>query len=134
VLKGLAIWVENKTTFVVGTTLFAGQRPQDKPDRCALIAENGGGDTNFWTKDMKWVMIQVVTRGEKGNYFTARDDAQEIDDVLHGAAGIEFGTSPDIFCATITGVNPPQFIGEDDARRPEFSTNYRVAVYKKNGT
>ncbi len=133
-LKSLTTWLESQTTFVIGTTLFAGERPQSAPDRCALVAENGGGDTNFWTHDMEWIMIQIVTRGAKGDYFTARDDAREIHAVLHGAAGIEFGTSPDIYCATITAVNPPQFIGEDDKRRPEFSTNYRVAVYKKNGT
>jgi hypothetical protein len=132
-IKGLADWIEANSAFVVGTTLQVAQRAQDAPDRCAVIVENAGGETNFYTHDLMWMQIQVVTRGEKGNSFNARDDAYVLFNLLHGAAGIEFGTSPDIFCATVTAVNPPQSIGEDDRRRPEFSTNYRFAIYKKNG-
>ncbi len=131
-IKQLCQWIEDNSAFLIGTTLQAGHREQDAPDRCVVVQEPSGGDTNFWQTDMEWVMVQVIARGL--TYFNARDDARAIHAILHGAAGIEFGTSPDIYVATITAMNPPQYIGQDERRRYEFSTNYRVAVYNKSGT
>jgi hypothetical protein len=130
-LKELCDWIDANSAFTLGTTLQCGHRVEGAPDRCAVVQETGGGDTNFDQVDMEWDQIQVVTRGE--TYFDARDDARAIHAILHGAAGIEFGSSPTIYRATITAVNAPQYIGQDETRRFEFSTNYRVALYNKQG-
>jgi hypothetical protein len=130
-LKELSDWIEANSTYILGTTLQCGHRPPSAPDRCAVVQETGGGDTNFDQTDMEWVQIQIVTRAE--TYFDARDDARALHDLLHGAAGVEFGTGANVFRATITAVNPPQYIGQDETRRFEFSTNYRVALYNRLG-
>jgi hypothetical protein len=132
-LKEICQWIEANSTFVLGTTLQCGHRTPSAPDRCVVVQETGGGDTNFDQPDMEWIQVQVVTRGE--TYFNARDDARTIHALLHGAAGITIGTAPatQYIIGAITAVNPPQYIGQDDTRRFEFSTNYRVALYNKSG-
>ena len=131
-IKELAQYIEDNSAFVIGTTLQVLSREQDAPDRCVVIQETAGGDTNFWQVDMEWLQIQIVARGM--TKFNARDDARAIHAILHGAAEIEFGISPTIYRATITAVAPPQYIGQDEQRRYEYSTNYRVAYYDINGT
>jgi len=73
-------------------------------------------------------MIQVISRAN--TYMTARDDAWTIFEVLHGEAGwvtnltgIDAG-APDLEAQTIEALADPQFIGQDDKDRYEFSTNY----------
>lgn len=130
-LKEISDWVEDHSAFVCGTTLQVGHREQESPDRCAVFQETAGGDTNFYQPDMEWTQLQVICRGN--SMFAARDDARAIHLLLHGAAGLEIGTSPTIyFVGAITAVSPPQYIGQDDKRRYEYSTNYRVAYYNKN--
>jgi len=132
-IKELCTWLEiQDPTFVIGTKLQVGHREQTAPDRCVVIQEPAGGSTNFYVKDMEWVQIQAIARGL--TYFDARADARAIHALLHGAAGIEFGISPIFYRASITAVSPPQYIGQDDERRYEFSTNYSVAIYNKAGS
>mgnify|MGYP006921350691 CR=1 FL=1 len=131
-IKELADYIEDNSTFVVGTTLQVGHREQGAPDRCVVIQETGGGDSNFWQHDMEWLQIQIIARGK--TYFNARDDARAVHAILNGAAGIDIGSGATIYHASITAINPPQYIGQDDTRRYEFSTNYRVAYYNKAGT
>jgi len=133
-LKELAQYIEDHSAFVIGTTLQVGHREQTAPDRCVVIQETAGGDTNFWQKDMEWLQVQVVARGK--TYFNARDDARAIHALLHGAAGLTIGLAPatEYIVGAITAVAAPQYIGQDEERRYEFSTNYRVAYYDKNGT
>jgi hypothetical protein len=132
-LKELCDWIEDNSAFVCGTTLQVGWREQEAPDRCVVIQETAGGDSNYYQPDIEWLQIQVVARGK--TYFNARDDARTIHDLLNGAAGIEIGASPTFYImGAITAVNPPQYIGQDEERRYEFSTNYRVAYYNKSGS
>jgi len=132
-LKELCDWIEDSSAFICGTTLQVGWREQEAPDRCVVIQETAGGDSNYYQPDIEWIQIQVVARGK--TYFNARDDARTIHDLLNGAAGIEIGASPTFYImGAITAVNPPQYIGQDEERRYEFSTNYRVAYYNKSGS
>lgn len=127
-LKAICQFIENKTSFVKGTTLQVGWRPSSAPDRCNLVAESGGGGTIFDLPDRVDKMIQVLSRAT--TYFDARDDAQEIYDVLHGAAGWEL---PEVVVGekyqamVIEAVSVPQYLGTDEGGgkgRHEFSTNY----------
>ena len=61
---------------------------------------------------------------------TARDDAWAIFEALHGEAGwvtnltgIDIG-APNLEAQTIEALADPQFIGQDDKNRYEFSTNF----------
>lgn len=132
-MKELCDYIAANSAFVKGTTLQCGHREQAAPDRCVTIQETGGGETNFDQPDMEWIQIQAIARGR--TYFNSRDDARTIHDLLHGAAGLTIGTAPatQYIIGAITAVNPPQYIGQDEARRYEFSTNYRVALYNKAG-
>lgn len=132
-IKSLCQYIETSIpTFAIGVKLQVAHRELTAPDRCTVVQETGGGDTNFYVHDMEWVMVQVVARAL--TYFEARADARAIHALLHGAAGIEFGISPVFYRATITAVAVPQYIGQDEERRYEFSTNYRVAIYNKAGS
>ena len=132
-VRGLSDWIESASAFICGDTLQVGHRAPDAPDRCCVIQETGGGDSNFFVKDIEWLQIQIIARGK--TYFNARDDARIIHNLLNGAAGLTVGTSPTFyFIGAITAVNPPQYIGQDEERRYEFSTNYRVAYYNKSGS
>jgi len=124
-LKAICQFIEDKTGFVKGTTLQVGWRPQDAPDRCILVAESGGGSLYFDLPDRVDKMIQVLSRAT--TYFDARDDAQEIYDALHGAAGWEL---PEVVVGKkyqamiIEAVSIPQYLGIDEKGRHEFSTNF----------
>ena len=124
-LKSICTFIQTHTSFLIGTTLQAGWRPLTAPDRCNLVAESGGGSTIFDLPDRTDKMIQVLSRAN--TYFDARDDAQEIYDALHGAAGWEL---PEVVVGKkyqamiIEAVSIPQYLGIDEKGRHEFSTNY----------
>lgn len=125
-LKAICKFIENQTSsFIIGDTLQVAWRPLDAPDQCTLIAESGGGGTIFDLPDRADKMIQVLSRAT--TYFDARDDAQEIYDVLHGAAGWEL---PEVVAGkkyqamVIEAVEVPQYLGIDEKGRHEFSVNY----------
>lgn len=104
-----------------------GHRVVSAPPRCALISEAGGAETFPDLPDQANMMIQIVTRGR--TYFEARDDAWVFYNALHGEAGWNLpnvgpGSGPDFLAMTIDAVTTPQYIGQDQNGRFEFSTNY----------
>lgn len=113
------------TSLVMGDTLQVGWRPLTAPDRCNLVAESGGGSTIFDLPDRADKMIQVLSRAT--TYFDARDDAQKIYDILHGAAGWalpEVVAGDKYQAMVIEALAIPQYLGIDEKERHEFSTNY----------
>ena len=124
-LKEITKYIENNTTLVIGTNLFAGHRPSNSPNTCVLVLETAGGLNDFYLTDYIEKNIQILTRAR--NYFTARSQAYTIHSLLHGKAGI---TLPIVVIGNeylvdiINAVHIPQPIGQDDKGRYEFSTNY----------
>lgn len=90
------------------------------------MLESAGGALYFDLPDKTDKMIQVISRAK--TYFHARDDAWEIFNVLHGTAGWTFSAvapaTQDYEGMVIEALADPQYIGQDDKRRYEFSTNY----------
>jgi len=134
-LQEIAKFIENKTTtFTIGTNLFEGHRLQDAPDRCTCILETGGGSLHFDLTDRIDKMIQVLSRAK--TYFTARADAMEVFNALHtGAYGMAGHTlaavapaDQDYEAMVIEAVSDPQYIGQDEKRRHEFSCNYQFKL------
>jgi len=125
-IKEIAKFIESKTSFVIGTNLFVGHRTQNAPDQCQVVLESGGASLYFDLPDRADKMIQVISRAE--TYFTARADAWTIFNVLHGTAGWTLSAvAPavqDYEAQTIEAVADPQYIGQDEKLRYEFSTNY----------
>lgn len=132
-LKAICQFIEDKTSFVKGTTLQVAWRPLTAPDRCTLIAGSGGGGTIFDLPDRADKMIQALSRAN--TYFDAEDDAQEIYDVLHGAAGWrlpEVVAGKKFQAMVIEAVSVPQYIGQDEKGRHEISTNYIFRIRSRD--
>lgn len=128
-IQEISEFIEDKTSFDVGVDLFVGHRPQDAPDRCQVLLERTGGVPYFDLSDRADLPIQVLSRAM--TYFNARDDAYEIYNAIHGTAGwtLPTITSGESYKAMMIGAQAtPQYIGQDDKGRYEFSTNYIFKV------
>ena len=134
-LQEIAKFIEDKTaSFTIGTNLFEGHRLQDAPNRCTCILETGGSGLHPDLTDRVDKMIQVLSRAK--TYFTARADAMEVFNALHtgdyGMAGHTLAAVDPAVQAyeamTIEAVSDPQYIGQDEKRRYEFSTNYQFKI------
>ena len=124
-IQEVAKFIDLRTSFKVGKTLFVGRRTQNSPDRCQVVLESGGGTLYYDLPDRIDLLIQVITRAK--TQMTARNDAWEIYQALHGAAGWDLPiiTSGITYEAmTIEAIAPPQYIGEDENRRFEYSCNF----------
>ena len=132
-IKEIAKFIESKTSFMIGTDLFVGHRNQDSPDQCQVILESGGGKPFFDIPDRIDKTIQIISRAK--TYFTARDDAWEIFDALHGTAGWSISAvapaTQDYEAQVIEAIADPQYIGQDEKLRYEFSTNFIVKIKDK---
>jgi len=115
---------------VIGTDLFMGHRPQAVADNCDVVLETTGGEVFSDLPERADPVIQVLSRGD--TYFTARIRAHVIFDAIfrihpYGSAG---WTLPVIIAGVkyeamvIVPLAPPQYIGQDEKLRYEFSTNY----------
>jgi hypothetical protein len=129
--KEICVFIANKTGLTIGTTLQAGHREQTAPDRCTLIGEAGGGETNYYCPDMANLNIQALTRAK--SYFQARDDAWVIYEALTNAGGTvpsagwnmpNISSGPDYLAMVIEAITTPQYIGQDTNGRYEFSVNF----------
>ena len=114
----------------IGTDLWIGHRPQGITDNCDVVLETTGGEAFFDLPERADPVIQVLSRGD--TYFTARVRAHVIYDAIFrvhtlGSAG---WTLPVVIAGVryevmvIVPLSPPQYIGQDEKLRYEFSTNY----------
>lgn len=123
-IKELCEWMETNsvsgtTPLIIGENLLAGWRPQEALDTCVLVGESAGGKPDFYLPDAVEKAVQVLTRAE--TYHTAGDLAQEVHDLLHGLSAVDLTS---FLINTIDSQNVPQYIGEDDHPRYEFSENF----------
>jgi len=135
VIKEIATFIKNHTAgLVIGDTLQVGHRPQDAPDACDLVLESSGGSVFFDLPERADIMIQILSRAK--TYFTARARAWAIYDAIFrdwtsGSAG---WTLPVVDAAyeamIIEPMATPQYIGQDEKLRYEFSTNYLMKIKK----
>ena len=114
-----------QTGFTLGVDLYAGHRPQDAPDRCVLIAESGGA-THPAEADMTDPLIQALARAD--TYFEARADSWTVYNAIHSTFGWNLpnlsGSGEDYLAMSVYALAIPQYLGQDENRRYEFSTNY----------
>ncbi len=131
------------TTFLIGLSLgppwvrdencFAGHIPvrninneETENMRYLAILETGAGSTIGEWPDYVEKAVQLLNRA--ATYFTARDDAEELYDELHGTSGWELPVvsgGPQFLACVIDANGPPAPIANpDDAGLFVFSTNY----------
>lgn len=124
-IKEIVEFIEDRTSFVVGTDLFMGHREPANPDRCQVVLESAGGAVYGEIPDRVDKNVQVISRGR--SYMDARDDAFEIYEALHGTAGWNaplLTSGYNYFYYVIDALADPQYIGQDERGMYEFSTNY----------
>ncbi len=128
-LKAITQYIENNTSFVIGTTLFAGHWKDTAPDTCIVVREPAGGIPNFDLPDSIAAQIQFVCRSN--SFFDARANAYTIHNLLHGAVGIvlpEVVSGSKFVANTISAVQVPYYLGQDDRQLYEFSQNFIVRI------
>ena len=131
-LPEIALFVQSKTSFVIGTDLFYGFRRSNDPDRCQVIQEATGSPVFGQLKDRIDKTIQIVSRAKQ--YGEARSDSWEIFRAIHGTfgwtlSGHEVGV--EYLCEIIEANADPQYIGKDEKGRYEFVTNYIFKIQNK---
>lgn len=124
--KEICTFIAGQTGFAIGSTLQAGHRTQDAPDRCVLLSESAGGATMPDLADYADVLVQAVSRAM--TYFDARADIWTVYRALHGTAGWNMprleGSGDDYIAWTVDALAIPQYIGQDANGRYEFSVNF----------
>lgn len=136
-IKEITAFIEDKTGLTRDTDLFAGHRPQGVVDACDVVLESAGGSVIFDLPERADLMIQVLSRDT--TYFTARARAWAIYDAIfrdwtYGSAGWTIGPivagGDEYMVMVIDPVATPQYIGQDEKLRFEFSTNYIWRIRK----
>ena len=136
-IKEVGKFIELKTSFVIGKNLYIGHRLPTSKLRCQVVLESGGGKPYFDLPERIDKPIQIISRAE--TYFDARNDAWEIFDALitnhpYGSAGWTLPivvVGKEYEALTIDAIADPQYIGQDEKGRFEFSTNYIFKIRKK---
>ncbi len=141
-IKEISKFIADESGFVLGDTLQATHRTDDSPDRCSVVLESVGAGIYYDLPDKLDKMIQVISRAE--TYIDAGDDALVIFNALCGSvvagSGIPLGTreilavapaTQDYLAMTIEALADPQYTGQDEKGRYEFSTNYIFRIQNK---
>jgi len=133
----IAAFIATESGFVYGDTIQVAHRTPASPVRCSVVIESPGGTLDDDLPDRVNKMIQVISRAT--TYMDARADAWTIFNALRNPLP---GSVLPLGVRKITAVAPatqdyeaiigtltdPQYIGLDDKRRYEFSTNYLFRI------
>ena len=130
-LKEICAYIEEETSLLIDTNLFAGFVPSTVTVDCVIILESGG-KPNFYLKDYQEKTIQVLSRAE--NYHIAKSNALIVYDLLHGSAGITLpvvGSGKEYYVNTIEAISAPQSLGQDEKGLFNISTNFVLRIQDK---
>jgi len=136
VIQEVAKFIATKAALAIGTDLFEGRRPQDAPDACDVVIESSGGSVFPELPERADPVFQLLSRAK--TYFTARARAYVIYDAIfrdwtYGAANFTLPivtVGEEYEAMIIEPLATPQYIGQDEKRRYEFSTNYLMKIKK----
>jgi len=124
-LKEIVSYLKQELTgYTIGTNLFAGFVPSTITNDHLVVIETGGS-TQPSIKDYVEKTIQVLSVAS--DYYTARDKAQDVYDLLHAGAGIslpQVAGGKEYYVNAIVAISAPQALGQDSQGRFIISTNY----------
>jgi hypothetical protein len=112
----------------LGVSIFLGKMP-DTPDACVTIYEYEGmapresfGGNPY---DVDMPRIQVLVRGSRDDYPTARDKAKTIRDLLSDLTDVTISSTKVLRVASLGAFIP---LGLDDKDRPRIAVNFQAYV------
>jgi hypothetical protein len=126
ILEAIGNYLVAQGQGTLGTNLFLSRMPET-PDACVCIYEGEGGLPEFTMGNtiLDNPAIQIIVRGTREDYVTARDKAQTIRLLLAQLADQTLSGVTVLRVAPIGSVLP---MGLDKNDRPMVSTNYRAIV------
>jgi hypothetical protein len=128
-IREIAQYVENETTFTIGENLFVGFRPQQAPDGCITVMEPSGEAVNFYRTDEIQKPVQFLTRDH--SYDVAKSAALIIRGLFHGQCGFTLPvlTSGEAYLVNVAEVLSGPFpLSQDERGRHSFSINILFRV------
>jgi hypothetical protein len=129
ILKEICEFIENHTSFILGTDLIYGHRETETQRHCVLVAERNVGEADFYLPDKATKIITVVTRSE--SYDEASNDSDIVFRALHGSSGWDLPVinSGILYHAQIIqSVGLSVYLGQDESGLHEFSCNYEFKI------
>ncbi len=128
VLDDLATHIAANTSFVINTDLFKGSLP-DTPDTCIILAEIIGDEPvetmgrSLGSINIERPTIQILSRGAKNDYLTARTNAETVYRKVHNIVETDLsGTRYHL----VEALQPPYNIDRDDNGRWLIGFNCNV--------
>ena len=128
VLESLGDYIDTNTSLTLGTNLFLARMPDTNALVVALYEYQGSpvsevmGSSGYVVDRPR---VQVMVRGTRDDYPTARDVAQTIRESL---ALITDQTISGIRVLRVTSIGSVNALGYDENDRPLVSANFEVAV------
>lgn len=128
ILEALGDYLVTNNRGTLGTNIFIGKMPAT-PDSCITLYEYEGqlpkehfGSSGF---DIDMPRVQVMVRGARDDYPTARDALQSIRILLSGLTNVTISSTNILRVASVGSIIP---LGLDDKDRPRFTANFQVHV------
>jgi hypothetical protein len=116
------------TQGTLGTNIFLSKMP-DSPDYCITLYEYEGmapqesfGGNPF---DIEMPRIQVIVRGARDDYPTARDGVNTIRELLADITDVTISSTKVLRVASLGSTIP---LGLDDKDRPRIAANFQAYV------
>ena len=105
----------------LGTNLFVSQLPES-PDECVALIDQGG-----FAPELNYVYekpsLQVIVRGDRGDYRAAYALARAISDALHALHGLTVSGTRYVLVFREGDIIS---VGKDESHRPLLSVNFGI--------
>jgi len=128
ILEAVGDYLQTNGYGTQGTDIFLAVLPES-PDACIAIYEAGGNAPEFTMGSDPWAIdrpvIQVICRAGRGDYPTARNQAEAIRALLGAVTNTTISTIPILRIQSQGSVIP---MGEDENLRPMVSANFECMV------
>jgi hypothetical protein len=128
ILEAVGDYLVSQSQGTLGTDLFLATMPET-PDVIVTVYENAGNKPEMTMGSSPWAidrpLIQVICRGSRQDYPTARDKAETIRAILAAVKDTTISTIKIMRIESQGSVIP---LGEDDNQRPMISMNFECMV------
>lgn len=128
VAKDIAGLLETDGVGTVGTNIFIGNLPLDKENVIGVFDSGGVYSNPKFKRDE--LLCQILIRGPKESYEGGYSLAKAVKDALLGRDAVVIDGIDYIFFVMNGDI---AFLGNDDRKRPQFTTNWRIVRENETG-